>query len=263
MYLNFSFNPPFKFCAWNKNFIYFGQLRNSPLYYQMTESSKSALNNPRIISFTDRLEEIRLRRNEARNINFDEVSEECKRNKLEKNYELKKKRAEEQLRKIEEKKQAEINGESYEANVRLQQSAQEIEEYNWKKKKSDPEPGFSDYAAAHLRRYEKNINAFKPNLERYSKLKATGRHVVDTSGPGVLDLFAYSEPPAGAVEKLVNDVKKQRDRREKLSRRRPYVPDADIDFINERNRRYNLRTQRFYGKYTDGIKNDLERGTPL
>ncbi|KII73509.1 Pre-mRNA-splicing factor syf2 [Thelohanellus kitauei] len=214
-------------------------------------------------SFTDRLEDLRLRRNEARSQNFEQVNEECKRNNMEKNFETKKARAEAKLKKIEDQKEAETKGESYNANVRLTQTALEIDDYNRKRKKSDADPGFSDYAACHLRRYNKNIRLLQPDLEKYEKIKASGRHVIDTSGPGVLDLFSYSEPPDEAVEKVVNDVKKQRERREKLSRRRPYNPDIDIDYINERNRRYNIKTQQFYGKYSQDIKNDLERGTAL
>lgn len=57
-----------------------------------------------------------------------------------------------------------------------------------------------------------------------------------------------------------------------------FDPDAPIDFINERNRfvvrvtyvmkivlfrKFNHKLERYYGKYTADIKEDLERGTAI
>jgi len=53
------------------------------------------------------------------------------------------------------------------------------------------------------------------------------------------------------------------EKREKYSRRRPYNDDADIDYINERNAKFNKKAERFYGKYTAEIKQNLERGTAI
>ena len=38
---------------------------------------------------------------------------------------------------------------------------------------------------------------------------------------------------------------------------------TDIDFINDRNMRFNRKIERFYGKYTTEIKQNLERGTAI
>lgn len=53
------------------------------------------------------------------------------------------------------------------------------------------------------------------------------------------------------------------EKRDKYSRRRPYNDDADIDYINERNAKFNKKAERFYGKYTAEIKQNLERGTAV
>lgn len=53
------------------------------------------------------------------------------------------------------------------------------------------------------------------------------------------------------------------DKRAKYSRRRAYNDDADIDYINERNAKFNKKAERFYGKYTAEIKQNLERGTAV
>ena len=52
-------------------------------------------------------------------------------------------------------------------------------------------------------------------------------------------------------------------KRSKYSRRRAFDPDSDIDYINERNMKFNKKLERFYGKYTADIKQNLERGTAV
>lgn len=53
------------------------------------------------------------------------------------------------------------------------------------------------------------------------------------------------------------------DKRSKYSRRRTFDEDADIDYINERNMKFNKKLERFYGPYTTEIKQNLERGTAV
>lgn len=52
-------------------------------------------------------------------------------------------------------------------------------------------------------------------------------------------------------------------KREKYSRRRMHNDDADIDYINERNMKFNKKLERFYGEHTTEIKQNLERGTAV
>jgi hypothetical protein len=44
---------------------------------------------------------------------------------------------------------------------------------------------------------------------------------------------------------MADDVNKQKEKREKYSRRRRHDPDADIDYINERNMKFNQKLERF------------------
>ena len=53
------------------------------------------------------------------------------------------------------------------------------------------------------------------------------------------------------------------EKRAKYSRRRTHDEDDDIDYINERNMNFNKKLERFYGKYTTEIKQNLERGTAV
>ena len=53
------------------------------------------------------------------------------------------------------------------------------------------------------------------------------------------------------------------EKRSKFSRRRAFKHDGDVDYINERNMRFNRKAARYYDKYTAEIKQNLERGTAV
>ena len=53
------------------------------------------------------------------------------------------------------------------------------------------------------------------------------------------------------------------EKRSKFSRRRQHFDEADIDYINERNKKFNEKAERYYGRYTEEIKQNLERGTAI
>ena len=53
------------------------------------------------------------------------------------------------------------------------------------------------------------------------------------------------------------------EKRAKYSRRRPFDSEADVDYINERNKKFNKKASRFYDQYTAEIKQNLERGTAV
>jgi len=70
-------------------------------------------------------------------------------------------------------------------------------------------------------------------------------------------------PSEERLQRLVDDYQEQEKRREKFSRRRMFQEDDDIDYINDRNRVYNKKLERAFGKYAADIKLNLERGTAL
>jgi pre-mRNA-splicing factor SYF2 len=53
------------------------------------------------------------------------------------------------------------------------------------------------------------------------------------------------------------------DKRAKFHRRRGVNTNGDIDYINDRNMKFNQKLDRFYSKYTKDIKDNLERGTAI
>lgn len=188
--------------------------------------------------------------------------EEDRRKKLPANWEARKRKAEWELADQEARKDAEEKGEDYEQNKLLQQSAYELEILERKKKKKNPDQGFSDYAAAQVRQYQRLTRQYKPDLDAYSKMKEDmGENAFPTAHS--LSYGGEGKVSEAAIDRMVNDLGKQIEKREKFHRRRQHFDDADINYINERNKKFNEKAERYYGKYTEEIKQNLERGTAI
>lgn len=71
------------------------------------------------------------------------------------------------------------------------------------------------------------------------------------------------EDSVEGIERLVDDVNKQIEIKSKRSRRRRFDDEADVDYINERNMRFNKKLERAYAGYTEEIKQNFERGTAM
>ncbi|XP_006631427.3 pre-mRNA-splicing factor syf2 [Lepisosteus oculatus] len=205
--------------------------------------------------------ELHFKRNEARKLNHQEVVEEDKRLKLPPNWEAKKARLEWELNENEKKKECAARGEDFERAKLLEISADDAERWERKKKKKNPDPGFSGYAEAQLRQYQRLTKQIKPDMESYEKQREEcGDDFFPTSNSL---LHGTHVPTKEGMDRMVADVEKQIAKRSKYSRRRAYNDDADIDYINERNAKFNKKAERFYGKYTAEIKQNLERGTAV
>ncbi|XP_043916012.1 pre-mRNA-splicing factor SYF2 [Protopterus annectens] len=205
--------------------------------------------------------ELHLKRNEARKLNHQEVAEEDRKLKLPANWEAKKSRLEWELKEKERKQACEAQGEDYERVKLLEISAEDAEKWERKKKKKNPDQGFSDYAAAQLRQYQRLTKQIRPNLEEYEKQREDcGEEFFPTANSLLLGTHV---PTKEGVDRMVADLEKQIEKRSKYSRRRKYNDDSDIDYINERNAKFNKKAERFYGKYTAEIKQNLERGTAV
>lgn len=209
-----------------------------------------------------RLRELHSKRNEARQQNHKEVVEEDKRNKLPANWESRKRQAEWLIQDEAARKSAEEKGEDYERAKLLHIDAAEAERIARKKKnKKNPDPGFSDYEQAAIRQYNRLVKNIKPNMDSYETSK-------DKLGPAFYGdrntiLHGLHEDKKEAIDKMVDDLEKQIAKRDKYSRRRMHNDDADIDYINERNAKFNQKLERFYGEYTRETKLNLERGTAI
>ncbi|XP_066535157.1 pre-mRNA-splicing factor syf2 [Hoplias malabaricus] len=205
--------------------------------------------------------ELHFKRNEARKLNHQEVVEEDKRLKLPSNWEAKKARLEYELMVDEKKKECAARGEDYDRVKLLEISAEDAERWEKKKKKKNPDPGFSGYAEAQLRQYQRLTKQIRPDMEEYEKQREEyGEDFHPTSNSLI---HGTHVPSKDAINRMQEDIEKQIEKRSKYSRRRAYNDDADIDYINERNAKFNKKAERFYGKYTAEIKQNLERGTAV
>lgn len=71
------------------------------------------------------------------------------------------------------------------------------------------------------------------------------------------------EPNEAAIDAMVGELEKTKERRGKFQRRRKHNEGADVDYINDRNEVFNKKIKRAYDKYTAEIRENLERGTAL
>lgn len=209
-----------------------------------------------------RLRELHLRRNEARKLNHQEVVEEDRRKKLPANWDAMQRKTEWENKEEDARKEAEARGENYDRVKLLEVTAEDADRLERKRKKKNPDQGFSGYAAAQYRQYQRLTKQMKPSVDEYSREK-------DQKGeamyPSVDDVTygGQGKVPEAAVDRMVADLEKQIQKREKYSRRRAHLDEEDIDYINERNMKFNQKLARFYDPFTAEIKQNLERGTAI
>ncbi|OCB89175.1 SYF2-domain-containing protein [Sanghuangporus baumii] len=76
-------------------------------------------------------------------------------------------------------------------------------------------------------------------------------------------LYADNKPSEEAIDRVVEKLNLEQDKRNKFSRKRLNEDEGDITYINERNRVFNKKIARYYDKYTAEIRASFERGTAL
>lgn len=181
----------------------------------------------------------------------------------------------------------------------LEWTAEDVGDWQLKQAEKDKRKntGFSGYADAYAKKYEKQTDAFKPDLKAYEHQK----QLAESSHTGVdrdsfyrdRDSLAFanvdSKPDEEGVARLAADVEKQYvfeiwscrknlvfltimcflfptariETRKKFSRRRTFREDAEITYINEENEVFNKKISRAYDQHTKEIKASFERGTAL
>ena len=56
------------------------------------------------------------------------------------------------------------------------------------------------------------------------------------------------------IDRMADEIEQQIAKRGQFSRRRMFVEEKDVDYINERNRKFNQKLERNYAKYANEIK---------
>jgi hypothetical protein len=205
-----------------------------------------------------RLFEIRLALNASRSANRKEAKEEHKRfnNKAEAGS-AKAKKAEYEARKAKWQKELQESGDDPEKPF-LYETAESVayREDKQEKKKKHAAFGWDVFNA------DTQYNAYNKRLTKLPK-KLNANAEENFKSVDDLDYAQGPRPSEEAIDRLVSEIEETHARREKFSRRRPYNPDADIDYINARNEVFNKKVKRAYDQYTAEIRANLERGTAL
>lgn len=208
-----------------------------------------------------RLFELRLRMNQSRTANSKETVEEQKRiadpsytrKKAEKAEKAESKEA--SLDK-EERNDSELRG----AKRYLNETAELAEQRDAKKKKANPDAfGWDVFNQDSLARaHDKRLKTVGFDEQSYNAQveRAKAGDVSSTLGFG----FQASEEQKDRLAEAMDTMKKKRS---DFSRRRTFVDEEDVSYINDRNRHFNKKLQRSFGEYTHELRQNLERGTAL
>ena len=80
--------------------------------------------------------------------------------------------------------------------------------------------------------------------------------------PKLLEGQTVDDPKVRA-EMMAKEVQETIEKRNHYSRKRLEDPSQDVSSINDRNKIFNKKLDRNYGKFANEIKGNLERGTAL
>ncbi|CAD7954279.1 unnamed protein product [Amoebophrya sp. A25] len=134
-----------------------------------------------------------------------------------------------------------------------------------KKRKLNPEEAHAYHVFnqdALFRAQEKRNADIKFDRQLYEEQKTElGEDAFYNEG-GQYMVTGFKDSEAGK-KRFLDALKKQEDKKGAFSRRRMHVDEADFQHINERNRVFNNKMDRFYGDHTLEIRQNLERGTAL
>lgn len=190
------------------------------------------------------------------------------------------------------KAEVEDAGEDFERKRAWDWTVEESEAWDKRMRKKGAhrdDNAFQDYRRESQKVYKRQLrNMGGPDLERYTREKlaaiekaaAAGTlEIVETEDGELIAVdkdgsfystadstsFAENKPDKAAVDRLVKDLQKAEE--VSLKKRRDRMAnngdDADVTYINEKNKQFNQKLARFYNKYTAEIRDSFERGTMI
>ena len=207
-----------------------------------------------------KMRQLEMMKNAARKLNHEAVVEEDRQRKLPANWQALQKKNEWLLHEEERKQACREEGKEWDRVKLLDVQANEADRLVSRKRKKNPDTGFASFEQASYRQYDRLTRQMNVNMEEYEKHKEK----VGDESLGVDSMYHGTHKPSdAAVDRMVGDLEKQIAKRAKFSRRRTFIEEKDVDYINERNAKFNKKIERFYGEYTTEIKQNLERGTAI
>ncbi|KAM0753910.1 SYF2-domain-containing protein [Meredithblackwellia eburnea MCA 4105] len=178
-----------------------------------------------------------------------------------------------------EKQEALETGEDLERKRAWEYSIDDNEKWEKKlaRKGRRAEFAFTDYDDIARRKYKKDLDVFKPDLKAYEKQRQAAQGASDAlvgSSSALAaseDLyrdansFVYADhkPSEEAIDRVIGKINLDLDKRQKRSRERKNEDEGDITYINEKNKHFNKKLDRFYNQHTKEIRDNFERGTAL
>lgn len=174
------------------------------------------------------------------------------------------------------KAEAEENGEDFERKRAWDWTVEESERWDKRLKKKEAhrdDQAFQDYRQDSRKVYKRQIRNMNTDLEGYEreKMKAVekaaasgGLEIVETDDGELVAVdkdgtfystadstgFVEHKPPKEAVDRLVKDLQQAEDARLKKRKERMGAngEDGDVTYINEKNKNFNNKLNRFYNK---------------
>lgn len=188
-----------------------------------------------------------------------------------------------QLEAMGEKTEALETGEDLERKKAWEYSIEDNEKWDKKvaRKGRRADFSFTDYDDIARRKYKKDMDIFKPDHKSYNDQRKAAKGpssalIASTSSSAAAlaaaeDLyrdansFVYADhkPSEDAIDRVIGKINMDIDKRSKKSRIRKDEDEGDITYINERNRMFNKKLDRFYSNQTKEIRDNFERGTAL
>merc|ERR1712059_108841 len=94
-----------------------------------------------------------------------------------------------------------------------------------KRSKMSPDEGFASFEQSTFRKYDGLTKQIKPDMELYDRNKVKAGDAFYASAGTVVHGVHKDTPDA--INRMAEDVEKQKEKREKFSRRRRHDPDSD------------------------------------
>ncbi|KAI1792428.1 SYF2-domain-containing protein [Ganoderma leucocontextum] len=277
---------------------------NLPMDDEEEEVEEEADGGDTLTSRKKKLEELRKRMRSSAQANRASVIEESAKAKVTAREAARLERHRKLAETLRQKADAEDRGEDVERQKNWEYTIEENDQWEKKlaRKARRADFSFNDDGDAARRKYKKDLDFIKPDLESYNRQKevalglaagtltkngqgsgSSALTAFDPSGgtlvgPSSLQqqlaaeslyrdanslLYADNKPSEDAVDRVISKINKDVDKKSKFSRKRHNEDEGDITYINERNRVFNKKIARYYDKYTAEIRASFERGTAL
>ncbi|ODV92284.1 hypothetical protein CANCADRAFT_48054 [Tortispora caseinolytica NRRL Y-17796] len=131
----------------------------------------------------------------------------------------------------------------WDVTIKDYEQSKEIEETKERRRAATKIADYGDLA--HVM-YNENMKQFEPDMAVYNDIKD------DTS--------VIRQAPKDKVKALAESL---REKDHKTGSKRQSKSSEEVDYINERNRKFNEKLSRFYDEHTAEAKSALERGSAL